>query len=221
VVIGRALPIGGRAPLLVLSALAVVMLAGKAIELYHQRFLGFAWAALLIVPAVLVPVAMILLPWTLGTDLTVTEPASAMGRFFANTFRERTGHPLAVVTGDVDTAALVALGAPSRPSVYFDDDPRRSPSVTPADIRKKGAIVVWLAANTNPTPPPAIKTMFPGLVPEVPHIFKQRVFKQPIDGGPLPLLRIGWGVIRPASTPTSTPKSTPKSTPTSAPPKRR
>ena len=36
------------------------------------------------------------------------------------------------------TAALVALAAPSRPSVYFDADPARSPWVTPADIRQKG-----------------------------------------------------------------------------------
>ncbi len=193
VVLGRALPIGGVAPLVVLSALAVIVVAGDAIELYHQRILGFAWAGLLIVPAIMVPAVMILLPWTLGTDLMVAEPATAMGRFFADTFQSRTGHPLAVVSGEIGPAAIVALGAPSRPSVYFDEDPQRSPSVTPAEIRKKGAVVVWLTADTNPAPPADIKAYFPDIVPEVPQVFERRV------QGRMPALRVGWGVIRPAS----------------------
>ncbi len=194
VVLGRALPIGGVAPLVVLSALAVMIVAGDALELYHQRILGFAWAGLLIVPAVMVPAVMILLPWTLGTDLTVAAPAAAMGRFFADTFQERTGRKLAVVSGEIGPAAMVALAAPSRPSVYFDEDPQRSPSVTPAEIRKKGAVIVWLTADTNPAPPPDIKAYFPNLVPEVPQVFERRV------QGRMPALRVGWGVIRPAQT---------------------
>jgi hypothetical protein len=116
-----------------------------------------------------------------------------MGRFFADSFERRTGRPLAVVTGDVGTATLIALAAPSRPSVYFDADPARSPWVTPDDIRNKGAVVVWLTADTTPTPPPEIKARFPDLVPEVP-----RTFPRPVQGR-LPPLRVGWGVIRPGS----------------------
>ncbi len=191
VVIGRATPIGGAAPLLVLSALAVVLFAGDGIALYHQRILGLAWASLLVLPALLVPVVMVLLPWTLGTELTVAEPAAAMGRFFADSFLKRTGRPLAVVTGEIGTAAIVALGAPSRPSVYFDDDPQRSPSVTLEAIRRKGAVVVWLAADTTPAPPPAIRAVFPDLVAEVPQTFERSV------QGRTSSLRVGWGVIRP------------------------
>ncbi|HTV38636.1 MAG TPA: glycosyltransferase family 39 protein [Xanthobacteraceae bacterium] len=192
VVLGRPLPIGGIAPLLVLSALAVVLIAGDAIELYHQRILGIAWTGLLLVPAIMVPAVMVLLPWTLGSEVSVAQPAAAMGRFFADAFQSRTGRPLAVVSGEIGPAAIIALGAPSRPSVYFEDDPQRSPSVTPADIRKKGAIVVWLAADTNPAPPPEIKAYFPDIVPEVPQVFERRV------QGRMPPLRVGWAVIRPA-----------------------
>ena len=193
VVIGQGMPIGGAAPLVVLSGLAVVVVAGDSIALYHQRVLGFAWAGLLLVPALFVPLLIVLLPWTAGTDLQVAQPANAMGRFFADSFERRTGQPLAIVTGDPRTAALVALAAPSRPSVFFDADPARSPWVTADDIRKKGAIVVWLTADTTPTPPPDIKAYFPDLVAEVP-----RIFERPVQGR-LPLLRVGWGVIRPGS----------------------
>jgi hypothetical protein len=193
VVAGERLPIGGAAPLVVLSGLAIVIAAGDSIALYHQRILGFAWSGLVIVPAIFVPLLLVLMPWTAGTDLQVAQPAGAMGRFFAESFERRTGAPLAVVTGDLRTATLVALAAPSRPSVFFDADPSRSPWVTADDIRKKGAVVVWLAADTSPTPPPEIKAYFPDLVPEVP-----RTFARPVQGR-LPQLRVGWGVIRPGS----------------------
>jgi hypothetical protein len=193
VVIGQRLPIGGSAPLVVLSGLAIVVAAGDSIALYHQRVLGFAWAGLLIVPALFVPLLIVLLPWTVGTDLQIAQPANAMGRFFAENFTRRTGEPLAVVTGDPRTAALVALTAPSRPSVFFDADPQRSPWVTADDIRRKGAVVVWLAADTSQTPPPDIKIYFPDLVAELPH-----TFDRPVQGR-LPVLRVGWGVIRPGS----------------------
>jgi Dolichyl-phosphate-mannose-protein mannosyltransferase len=193
VVIGQGSPIGGAAPLVVLSGLAVAVVAGDSISLYHQRVLGFAWAGLLLVPALFVPLLIVLLPWTAGTDLQVAQPARAMGRFFADSFERRTGQPLAIITGDPRTAALVAIAAPSRPSVFFDANPRRSPWVNADDIRKKGAIVVWLAADMTPAPPADIKAYFPDLVAELPHIFER-----PVQGRLEPL-RVGWGVIRPGS----------------------
>jgi hypothetical protein len=192
VLLGQRTPIGGAAPLVVLSALAVIVVAGDSIEVFHQRVLGYAWAGLLIVPALFVPAVLLLLPWA-AAELRVEQPSKAMGHFFADSFERRTGRPLAVITGDPRAAALIALAAPSRPSVYNDADPARSPWVTPDDIRLKGAVVVWLTSDTTPTPPPEIREHFPDLVPEVP-----RAFDRPIQGR-LPTLRVGWGVIRPGS----------------------
>jgi hypothetical protein len=118
-----------------------------------------------------------------------------MARFFAESFERRTGAPLQIVAGDPRTAALVALGAPSRPSLFLNATPERSPWVTPDAIKSKGAIVVWPTTDTAGTPPPEIKERFPDLVPEVPRAFDRAV------QGRLPLLRIGWGVIRPQSQP--------------------
>jgi Dolichyl-phosphate-mannose-protein mannosyltransferase len=200
VVIGAPLPIGGAAPLVVLSGLAVVVAVGDSIALFHQRVLGYAWAGLLVIPALFVPAVLMLFPWTIGTELKVEEPAQALGHFFADSFERRTGRPLAIVSGDVRTAALVALAAPSRPSLYFDTDPSRSPWVTPDDIRQKGAVVVWVASNTTPDPPPEIRARFPDLIPEVP-----RTFDRPVQGR-LPVLRIGWGMIRPGSVAAAMPR---------------
>jgi 4-amino-4-deoxy-L-arabinose transferase-like glycosyltransferase len=195
VLVGDQLPVGGAAPLLVLSGLAVMIAAGDTVALYHRRILGFAWAGLLVVPAIFIPVVIGLLPWVTGTELKVALPANAMGRFFADNFARRTGHPLAVVAGDDQIAELIALAAPSRPSVYFAASPEHSPWVSAQDIREKGAVIVWPALDTNPAPPAGIKAHFPDLVPEVPHTFARPV------RGRLPPLLIGWGVIRPASAP--------------------
>jgi hypothetical protein len=186
------LPIGAAAPLLVLSGLACIVVAGEQIKLRHQHILGFTWIGLLLVPAILVPAAILVLPWTSGTDLSISQPADAMGRFFAESFERRTGRPLAVVGGDMETATLVAVAAASRPGVYFGDDVAGSRSITGDDIRKKGAIIVWPASETTPEPPPSIKALFPDLTTEVPETFARPV------RGRLPPLRVGWAMIRPA-----------------------
>ncbi len=192
--LGRALPIGGAAPLVVLSGLAVVIAAGDSIALYHQRILGFAWAGLLIVPAIFVPLLIVLLPWTAGIDLRVAQPASAMGRFFADSFERRTGQPLAVVTGDprlADAGRARRAEPPERVVRRRSGGARRgSPPTTSA---RKARSWSGSPPTPTPTPPPDIKAYFPDLVAEVP-----RAFDRPVQGR-LPVLRVGWGVIRPGS----------------------
>lgn len=192
VLAGFRLPIADAAPLLLFSGLAVVVFAGNAIELHHQRLLGMAWLALLVAPAVLMPLAIVVLPWATGTELKVVQPAAAMGKFFADSFARRTGRPLAIVGGDQRIAELVSVGAPSWPNVYFDTNPAPRSRITAEAVRRNGAVIVWPSPDTNPTPPPDIKARFPDLVPEVPHAFARPV------RGRLPPLFVGWGVIRPA-----------------------
>jgi len=189
VLFGLTAPIGGVAPLVILSGLAIVVAAGDGIELGHQRVVIGAWLGLLLVPPAMTVLALFILPWV-GIGLNVNLPARAMAQFFDESFQRRVGSPLAIVAGEPRLAALIALAAPSRPSLYFDATPERSPWVSMTDIRAKGAILVWPASDTSGTPPAEIKERFPGIVPEVPP----RAFERPLTG---PLLRIGWALIRP------------------------
>jgi hypothetical protein len=192
VVVGSPGPVGGIAPLVVLSGLAVVIAAGDAIALSHQRGVIATWFGLLLVPPVLAVVALLTLPW-LGIDLAINQPAEAMGRFFADSFARRVGKELPIVAGDPRTAALIGLGAASRPSLFLEATPKRSPWVSIRDVGGKGAILVWPTTDTAGAPPVDIKEAFPDIVPEVPRAFERSV------QGRLPLLRIGWAVIRPQS----------------------
>jgi hypothetical protein len=58
-------------------------------------------------------------------------------------------------------------------------------------MRQKGAILVWTATDAAGTPPAWLRARFPDLVVEVPRSFDRSV------QGRLPLLRVGWAVIRP------------------------
>ena len=191
VLLNQPQPIGGYAPHLVLSGLAIVVLAGNSIPWHRPRLVAMAWSLLLLVPPVSAAVAIAILPWLGISGIDVSRPASAMGRFFANSFERRLGTPLGIVAGETRTAALVALGSPTRPSLYFDAAPERTPWVSAADIARRGAVVVWSETTTRSVVPADIAARFPGLVAEVPRPFERMV------QGRVPPLRIGWGVVRP------------------------
>src|SRR5262249_27215446 len=78
-----------------------------------------------------------------------------------------------------------------RPSLLLTERPDLTPWVTDADIREKGAIVLWQVTDNTGAPPAAIKARFPDLVIEVPRSFERLV------QGRLPLYRVGWAMIRP------------------------
>ena len=194
----RATP-GSLAPYLVLSGLAVVVLAGNSIRWHRPRLVATAWSLLLAAPPLGAAAAIVALPWLGVSGTGVDRPAAAMGRFFAENFERRTGAPFSIVAGEPRTAALVALGAPTRPSLYLDATPERTPWITADDVRRKGAVVVWPNEDTRPQVPAEIAARFPGLIADVPRAFERGV------QGRLPLLRIGWGVIRPQADATKEP----------------
>jgi hypothetical protein len=174
-----------------MSGLAVVVFAGDRIRIAQQFLIGYVWIAMLVLPPLLVAAAIAVQPWIFAIDLSVGRPAAAMGQFFGDSFARRTGRPLAVVAGDPTLAPLVALGAPSRPSVYLDTAPRDANRVTRQEILDQGAVIVWPATDSAGRPPAEIALRFPDLVTEVPRTFTRRY------QGRMPPIRIGWGMIRP------------------------
>lgn len=182
--------IGGAPIALSMSGLAVVLLSGDLIHLRRLRVLRVAWLAAVVAPALAVIATVIVQPWFANTEVATSIPASAIGTFFGENFERRTNRPLPAVAGDPLLAALVALG-PSRPHLLLDASPERTPWITSAKFNELGGVVVWRASDTAGTPPEAIAKRFPGIVPEIPRTFGRLV------NGRLPLLRIGWAIVRP------------------------
>src|SRR5262249_34303429 len=65
---------GSTGPLVVLTALAIVVAAGNVIPLYRQRVVGLAWLALLVTPPALTVAAVVLAPWIAAVDLDTGRP---------------------------------------------------------------------------------------------------------------------------------------------------
>jgi dolichyl-phosphate-mannose-protein mannosyltransferase len=184
-------PLDRIAPLVLLSGLAVVVAAGDQIFLYRERLVSSAWVGLLVLPPALVVLGLFVLPWTVSADLKIAQPARVEGQFFGENFQRRTGKKLEFVTGDARLAPLVALAAPNRPHVYFAWAPERSPWANPGDVIAYGGVIVWPASDNTGAPPVTLKAQFTTMVAEVP-----RSFPRPIQGI-LPLIKIGWSVLRP------------------------
>ncbi|MBB5046703.1 hypothetical protein HNR60_001451 [Rhodopseudomonas rhenobacensis] len=186
--------VGGAGIALLMPGLAVVVLTGDAIALRRQRILRAAWAAAVVAPAFALLAATLLQPWIGGAERATSLPAGDIAKFFGDSFERRTNRPLQAVAGDPQLAALIGMGA-SRPHLWLDAAPHRTPWINAAKFGEQGGVVVWRAADTIGQPPADIAHRFPGLVPEIP-----RAFARLIDGRQ-PLLRIGWAIVRPKPAP--------------------
>jgi hypothetical protein len=181
---------GGAGVPLLMSGLAVILATGDLIPLRHQRLLRSVWAAAIVAPALAVIAATLFLPWTGNREVATSLPATAIARYFGDSFERRTNQPLPAVAGDPRLASLIALDA-GRPHLVLDATPERTPWLSLPKFNETGGVVVWRASDTAGTPPPDIEQRFPGLVPEVPRAFEWFVT------GRQPLFRIGWAIVRP------------------------
>ena len=68
-------------------------------------------------------------------------------------FRAATGQPLVYVISDIWTGGNIAHYAPGRPRLLIDGDPRRAPWVDLADLKARGAAVVWTGSDPRTIPP--------------------------------------------------------------------
>jgi hypothetical protein len=170
--------------------LAAIVATGDLVQLRRQRVLRTIWVAAIVAPAFAVIAATLLLPWTGSGEVATSLPASAMGRFFDDSFVRRTSQRLRAVSGDAELASLITLDS-ARPHLFLAAEPQRTPWLNAAKFNETGGVVVWRASDTAGTPPPDIAKQFPGLVPEVPRAFEWLV------NGRQPLLRVGWAIVRP------------------------
>jgi hypothetical protein len=181
---------GGPGVALLMSGLAAIVATGDLVHLRRQRLLRSVWAASVAAPAVVAIAATLFLPWTGSNEVPTSLPAKAIAHFFGDSFERRTNQRLRAVTGDPQLASLIAMDT-GRPHLLLDATPERTPWLSVAKFNETGGVVVWRASDTSGTPPPELAQRFPGLVPEVPRAFEWMV------NGRLPLLRVGWAIVRP------------------------
>jgi hypothetical protein len=80
-------------------------------------------------------------------------PGGDLGRELSQRFRAATGRPISYVIGSMWDGGNVAHYAPDHPRVLIDGKPERAPWIDLADLRTKGALVVWTTGDLNVVPP--------------------------------------------------------------------
>ena len=115
--------VGGAGVALLMSGLAVIVATGDLVYLRRQRLLRSVWAAALVAPALAVIAIAFVQPWTGSTEVPTSMPASAIARFFGDSFERRTNQRLRAVTGDPQLASIIAMARGAR---IFCSMPRRN-----------------------------------------------------------------------------------------------
>jgi hypothetical protein len=79
-------------------------------------------------------------------------PGDKLAATLTQRFHDATGMPLRYVVGSMWDGGNLAHYSPDQPEVLIDGLPRRAPWIDLADLRQKGAIVVWSGGDTAHLP---------------------------------------------------------------------
>jgi len=81
-------------------------------------------------------------------------PGSELAHELSQRYRAATGDPIAYVIGTMWDGGNVAHYARSQPRVLVDGNPARAPWIDLADLKGRGALVVWTSGDPNVIPVP-------------------------------------------------------------------
>jgi 4-amino-4-deoxy-L-arabinose transferase-like glycosyltransferase len=117
-------------------------------------------------------------------------PGDALAAELDRRFRDATGTAPAYVIGSMWNGGNVAHYSPQRPQprVLIDGAPARAPWIDLADLKAKGAVVVWTDGDLQKLPA-EFAAVAPGAEPGVPFDLPFR------RGGNV--LHVGWAVLKP------------------------
>jgi Dolichyl-phosphate-mannose-protein mannosyltransferase len=124
-------------------------------------------------------------------------PGEQFSTMVARAWHEEVGtSPLSYVVGEFWSAGNVIMYSPEQPRLFEKGDPTHSPRVDPADIRRRGAVILFdpqARLNKQPTPETSAPWLaeFPGAEPRPPFVIRQQTPRGEIAWA------IGWALLRP------------------------
>jgi hypothetical protein len=152
-----------------------------------QRLAGFARAFILVFVAmpVLYGGVELIEPLVRDRPKATQFPGRLLADTITRTWRERTGTPLAYVggaegvgTGPGEFAANnVAVYSPDRPRVIVHGNPAKSPWIDMADVRRRGAVLVWQPQPGARGLPDNLRATFPGAELQPPLTLPRRTLR--------------------------------------------
>jgi 4-amino-4-deoxy-L-arabinose transferase-like glycosyltransferase len=115
-------------------------------------------------------------------------PGRELAAELSQRYRAATGQPIAYVIGSMWDGGNVAHYAESQPRVLIDGEPRRAPWINLADLKRRGALVIWTAGDLHVIPP-QLRTVAADAAVQPPILLKD------LRGGDF--TNVGWAILMP------------------------
>jgi len=152
VITGRGLIAMWGYPLWLFLGLWVVIATGPATEWARARRVVLAWGAVTALYAVAFVLQYGVLPFVDHRYRASLFPGDRLGAEISTRFRAATGAPLAYVIGSMWLGGNISRYSVERPRTLIDAKPERAPWIDLADLKRRGAVVVWTDGDRNTVP---------------------------------------------------------------------
>jgi hypothetical protein len=177
-------------PLWIFLGLWIVLVAPNARDLRRLRRTVGAWAAVFVALAIGFAADYTALPLIDHRYRAAFFPGDALAADLTQRFHAATGNkPLRYVVGTMWLGGNVGHYSPDQPEVLIDGLPRRAPWIDLADLRAKGAVLVWNIGDLQHLPP-AFAAIAPSAQVGTPFTLPARRFGIGVE-------HIGWAVLMP------------------------
>ncbi len=127
-------------------------------------------------------------------------PGEELARELSQRYRAVTGKPIVYVIGSMWDGGNIEHYAPDHPRVLIDGKPERAPWIDLADLKSKGALVVWTSGDLTAVPP-ALRTV--AVEAAVQPSFQLR------DRRGDSTINVGWAILQPRPSYASRPLTPP------------
>jgi 4-amino-4-deoxy-L-arabinose transferase-like glycosyltransferase len=139
-------------PLWLFLGVWIVLVVRSTLDADRIMRVVAAWATVFALFAVVFIVNYSVLPAIDHRYRAVFFPGDKLGAELTQHFHAATGQPLRYVIGSMWDGGNLAHYSPDQPQVLIDGLPRRAPWIDLADLRAKGAVVVWTGGDTAHLP---------------------------------------------------------------------
>ena len=177
-------------PLWLFLGLWIVLFAAAALDRVRLVRIGALWAAAFTVLAIAFVADYTVLPRIDHRYRSAFYPGGALAAAVTQRFEAATGRKPAYIIASMWNGGNVAhySGVHPQPRVLIDGLPRRAPWIDLADLRARGAVLVWTDGDLDALPA-SFATVAPGAEVGAP-------FALPFRSGEM-ALHVGWAVLRP------------------------
>ncbi|MBI3704838.1 MAG: glycosyltransferase family 39 protein [Rhizobiales bacterium] len=139
-------------PLFLFLGVYVVLMAHRVLDDKRFKRVLLVWLGVFVAIAVVFIGNYAIMPQYDHRYRAVFYPGQELARELSQRYRAITGQPLVYVIGDMWDGGNVARYAPSHPRVLIDGKPARAPWIDLADLKARGALVLWTDSDPKLMP---------------------------------------------------------------------